>query len=218
MFPFVSDSKPPCGEGKGVSETEIPGIPPFPASSRWDPAGSKLGGEGKSQHPEGRCSCSVPGNSAGIWEFGIGSGVLEPLQQELECQELEFQELWSRELGWPCGILLGMGRMLPLPKIPSRAIPRSQLWVFPTGMSRVGSLGMTASSFIPNGQSLSWQIQEVYPAIPGSSRQFIPLFLTVPGSLSRYSWQIQAGYPAIPGGSMRVIPLFPPSGCAGNVA
>ncbi|NWV29086.1 SHAN3 protein, partial [Origma solitaria] len=41
---FVSDSKPPCGEGKGVSETEIPEIPPVPVSSHQDPAGSGLGG------------------------------------------------------------------------------------------------------------------------------------------------------------------------------
>lgn len=172
MFPFVSNSKPPCGEGKGVSETEIPGVPPFPASSPRDPAGSKLGG--KSQYPEGRCSCSVPGNSAGIWEFGIGSGVLEPLQQELECLELEFLELGSRELGWPCGILHGQDAPFSQNSQPCHS--QVPLQIFPMGMSRVGSSGMTASGFIPNGQSLSWKIQEVYPTIPGGSMWVVPLF------------------------------------------
>lgn len=82
IFCFVSHSKPPCGEGKGVSETKIPGILPLPASSCWDPAGSKLGGNPSIPR------VAVPAASQGIQtEFGkpgsapvgIGMpGIVEP--------------------------------------------------------------------------------------------------------------------------------------------
>lgn len=69
---FVSHSKPPCGEGKGVSETEIPGIPPLPASSRWDPAGSRLGGD------PGIPRVAVPAASQGI-QPGFGNSGSTPM-------------------------------------------------------------------------------------------------------------------------------------------
>lgn len=96
------------------------------------------------------------------------------------------------------------------PKIPDSAIPSCDPALgFPHGNVPCGnSMGMVMSRFIPNSQSLSWQIQAVYPTIPGSSMEFIPQFLGFPGSLSHFSWDFYGIYPIFPGISMEFIPLI----------